>query len=87
MKYVEWCEPRAMGELTFCTVTCSMSTDDAIRWMKHKAKTAHSKHPKYSYKNNQQALEDFITIYWATLKDIPDVCTGGCGTIGVADSS
>lgn len=77
--YVEWVEPWSLeklpdGGIPSICVTSRMTCQDAIIWMKYIAKLKHSNHPNYPYKSDAGALEDFIVINWAQIKEYPDVC-------------
>mgnify|MGYP001191666294 CR=1 FL=1 len=74
MKYVEWDEPWQMDEessTSWVGVTSRMTCEDAIRWSKYLAEKFHKDHPKYPYKTDQEALDDFIIINWARIVDVP----------------
>lgn len=61
---VEWIEPwYGPGELpVHVTLTCSLE---------HARNATRNAHPEKVI-SDEAALEDFLTIHWATIKDIPD---------------
>jgi hypothetical protein len=69
MKIVKWGEPWATGDGTFVDVKYQMSSEDAIKWMKYVGEVLHSNHPNYPYETDQDALDDFLTVYWASIED------------------
>jgi hypothetical protein len=73
MKYVEWVEPWELDinpVVSPITVTSRMTCEDAIKWMRYKEDKLHFNHPKYPYKSDQDALNDFIAINWARIIDV-----------------
>lgn len=61
MKYVEWVEP---GEKDSLPVFCCMPADWAIVFQHHYAVVNGR-----SYPTDQDALQDFLVIHWATEQD------------------
>ena len=79
MKYVEWAEPWNMtteenGYINYVDCIMKMRVENAVKWMHFIADKYHSEHPNYPYKNDEQALEDFIIMHGAYIKEYPDVC-------------
>jgi hypothetical protein len=61
MRWVEWVEPFGPNsEPVYCRVTEAT----AIAHAKEVGKRA-----KYEYKDDQHALDDFITVHWASVKE------------------
>lgn len=60
-KWIEWVEPFGPNsEPVYCRVT----PETAIATQKHSASTLA---PPYVYTSDERALEDFITVRWATV--------------------
>lgn len=67
MKRVFWQEPYyGPGDLPV-HVECSCSIEHAINSSKNAAARCN-----YTYASNEQALEDFLTVNWAEVREVPD---------------
>jgi len=64
MRYVEWCEPWDGDDFT-PNLVCRLSVEDAILVQKRSAKSK-----GHEYETDEQALDDFKAIYWATEVEI-----------------
>lgn len=66
-QYVEWAEPHyyGQGDSDCITITMRASIEDAIRYQREHVKFVR---PDFEYKDDQQALNDFITTCWGVLK-------------------
>jgi hypothetical protein len=62
---VTWTEPLGSGKYGY---TCTADAKDIIAFMQEEYQTQYKNHPEYPYKTDQQALEDFLAINWATLE-------------------
>jgi hypothetical protein len=63
MKRVEWVEPYDNNHPSI-VLTCSLSVEDAIKAQKNSAAFK-----EYVYESDERALEDFVTIHWAQIKE------------------
>jgi len=61
--WVEWVEPYDK-DAKFVVVS-RLTKVDCIQWQKNYAKEMHD----YVYKSDDDALFDFMTVHWATLKE------------------
>jgi hypothetical protein len=66
---VTWFEPLGSGKYGYL---CKAPVEDIINYMKEEYQETHKDHPNYPYKSDQDALDDFITINWATLVNSHD---------------
>lgn len=67
MDYVEWVEPFSQADASI-TLICRLTKCDAI-----KAQRLSGLARQYEYRDDQQALTDFITVHWARIiKDPPE---------------
>jgi hypothetical protein len=67
-KYVEWEDPwYSPGELPV-HVTNRMTVEHTINLQKNKAAKG-----GHTYDTDEQALDDFLVVYWASIVEIPDV--------------
>ena len=62
---VTWIEPLGSGKYSY---TCTANAKDVIAFMQEEYQKQYKDRPEYPYKTNQQALEDFLVIHWATLE-------------------
>lgn len=62
---VEWQEPWYAPDEAPVHVTCLCSIEHAINHAKNIAATR-----GFQYPSDQMALEDFLTVHWATIKEI-----------------
>lgn len=62
MKYVEWVEP---GEDGVTPVLQRITAEEAIRHVKR----CHIADLRTELLTDEQLLEDFLVVYWATLKE------------------
>jgi hypothetical protein len=64
-KYVEWDDPWQYGEGPKDWVNChyKMLWEDVVRWRR-------SVEPRYT--SDEQAVEDFLVIYWASVTEYAD---------------
>ncbi len=56
----EWDEPLGYDPLTHCT--CSVTREDAIKFQRAYVERHR---PEFIYKDDQQALDDFMAVRWA----------------------
>ena len=66
-KYVEWSDPWQYGGLSFQHVECisRMKVEDAIKYQHGYINQNYG----HSYDSDEDALYDFMTIRWATVKE------------------
>lgn len=64
MLRVEWVEPSEFYDTTGTVEMCSIPIEEAVDRSK-KAAASHN----YVYKSDEEALRDFLVVYWATVVD------------------
>lgn len=62
-KYVNWVEP--LGDGSYGAIECRALITDVVRYMKEQYQEQFKDHPKYPYKSDEEALDDFISIHFA----------------------
>ncbi len=68
-KYVVWNEPLGSGKYG---IKCEALASDIAKYMIEEYQERHKQHSKYPYPNEEEALQDFITIHWATIVENDD---------------
>lgn len=61
---VQWDEPFGSGKYGY---TCKALGKDVIAYMKEEYQEQFKHHRNYPYKSDQEALDDFVTIHWASV--------------------
>lgn len=68
--YIKWIEPYGDSyEEPKSFVTRMISKEEAI---KRQIETVKRLRPSFSYENNDDALEDFLTVHWAEVVNIDE---------------
>ncbi len=61
-KWINWVEPLGTGKHGH--VECRAPIKDIINYMKNEYQEKFKSHKNYPYKNDEEALEDFIAIHY-----------------------
>jgi hypothetical protein len=65
-KIVRWSEPFGSGKYGY---TAEATAEEIINYMKEEYQETHKNHKNYPYKSDQEALDDFVAIHWASVYD------------------
>lgn len=61
---IEWMEP--LGDGSRGGIRCIAKVNEVVDYMMNEYQHNHKNHPNYPYKSQIEALQDFMTIHWAS---------------------